>query len=284
MSQPVAILLVILFAAAAGLLALGSRRTGVAAAAGTAAGSSVPALPKRLRIGTFNICQGRGSDRRTRLARTARELHALDIVCLQEVRGAPWLGRTGQIDRLAALAGLPVARYLGAERRWWRDWLGHGLLARIAPAAWSLEPMPNSEHKAWRSLARFRFGSQDAGFDLIALHAARRADRDAQIARAIECLLATERGILAGDFNCDAAHPALRALIDGDHGVTDPLATLAPPVAAGAAPEPRFDFLLVRGLTVIDSGMRAGPASDHPLYWVEVEVPADTDDARRTIR
>lgn len=266
-------LTVVLAVAVGVLVGLGSRRRGSPALSRT---DTPDPLPARLRIATFNVCQGRGIDRRVDLDRTAAQLGELDVVCLQEVRAATWFGGVGQARRLARLAGYPLADYLPAERRFWRDWLGNALLSRIRPAGWRLEPLPNREHKAWRSLVHVRMGAGARGFDLFLLHAARREDRDDHIARALALFECSPRAVLAGDLNCAADHPLLREFVQARCAAIDPLAALpATPLHGAAAVEPRFDHLLVRGLSVVDQGVRPGPASDHPLYWIEVDLDSD---------
>jgi hypothetical protein len=38
----------------------------------------------------------------------------------------------------------------------------------------------------------------------------------------------------------------------------------------GSCAPPRIDFVFVRGLRVLDAGLRDDGASDHPLAWAEV--------------
>ncbi len=89
-------------------------------------------MTARLRLVTWNIHKGIGTDRRYRLERTIEVLRALDgdVVCLQEVdEGVARSGRESQIVRLSEALGYPHAA-LGLNVRVGAGGYGSATLSR----------------------------------------------------------------------------------------------------------------------------------------------------------
>ncbi|MBK8976245.1 MAG: endonuclease/exonuclease/phosphatase family protein [Planctomycetes bacterium] len=220
----------------------------------------------RLRVGTFNIHGGKGTDGVRNLARTAAVLQGLDLIGLQEVRRRLVPPAAPQVAALAARLGLgwlllPTERRFGAAHR------GNGLLTRWPIADWRVEPLLPRSTGGYRSLARLQLGDRRPGIDVFVTHVTRRPERDVQLATVLERFVTTPRAILLADLNARPDHPALRALLDrGD--ATDAIATTLGP----ADHTERVDWILTRGLRVLAGGRIDGPASDHPAYWAELAV------------
>jgi endonuclease/exonuclease/phosphatase (EEP) superfamily protein YafD len=70
--------------------------------------------------------------------------------------------------------------------------------------------------------------------------------------------------IFLGDLNGEVAEPEIRRLLAAP-GVIDAVGQ-----KLGSRAPPRIDFVFVRGLRVLDAGLRDEGASDHPLAWAEV--------------
>ena len=98
-------------------------------------------------------------------------------------------------------------------------------------------------------------------------HIARSDDltRQRQLRQAVDLYLdLPQPAILLGDLNSEAGEPEIRGLA-AVPGVIDAVGQKLGPNAP-----PRIDFVFVRGLRVLDAGLRDLGASDHPLAWAEV--------------
>ena len=102
---------------------------------------------------------------------------------------------------------------------------------------------------------------------MLLTHIARSDDhtRQQQLREVIDLYLALpEPAILLGDLNSEAADPEIRRLLAAP-GVIDAVGQ-----KLGSGAPPRIDWIFVRGLRVLDAGLRDDGASDHPLAWAEV--------------
>jgi endonuclease/exonuclease/phosphatase family metal-dependent hydrolase len=70
--------------------------------------------------------------------------------------------------------------------------------------------------------------------------------------------------VLLGDLNSEAGEPEVARLL------STPDVIDAVGQKLGAAAPPRIDWIFVRGLKVLDAGLRDNGASDHPLAWAEL--------------
>src|SRR3954465_10996209 len=105
----------------AAVLVSGFRRTPTPQAEGVGFSGMVrtPSTRPTLKVGTFNIRGGVGSDNKLDLNRTARVIGDCELVCLNEVQGAT-LHSTDQARTLGTILGLS-SLYAPSERRWWRE-------------------------------------------------------------------------------------------------------------------------------------------------------------------
>lgn len=181
------------------------------------------------RIATYNIRHGLGADGRVDLARTAREIRALeaDVIGLQEVddRFGSRSEHQDQPARLAALLGMEV-RYgatidlaplqAGGSRRRY----GLALLTRHEILGHRLDLLPADPEQAPpsepRGVLHTRIRHRDGGtLDVMVTHLSPvlRAHRAHQV-RGIIRLARDLSGpaVLMGDMNTDPAAPALAAL------------------------------------------------------------------------
>jgi endonuclease/exonuclease/phosphatase family metal-dependent hydrolase len=76
-----------------------------------------------------------------------------------------------------------------------------------------------------------------------------------------------EPAILMGDLNSEPDSQVIKDLV-ARPGVDDPIQRLLNP-----PPESRVDYILIRGLKCADAGMVDEGDSDHPLFWVDIEMP-----------
>jgi len=216
-------------------------------------------LPVSLKIATFNMHSGYGADGKFDLQRTASILKVFDLVWLNEVHGG-WPDQTVELSKLTTLAGL----FVPTERRWLRDSFGNGLLSRLPEVQWVRLPL-ESHTPGYRNalLSVVPMGGTKVTF--LQTHLTRGADRRAQL-RAIATIFQSlaEPAVLMGDLNTTRDDPELSSLL-GSLGVTDAIAQVVDD------PHPRIDWIITRGLRVRDAGVVDVGASDHPLYWAEIE-------------
>lgn len=233
-------------------------------------------LYRTFRVATFNIHSGRGIDSLVDLDRTADCLSSQclslpSLIGLNEVQGSALQGDANQAQLLAEILG---AAWLFAptERRWWRDHFGNGVLATCPVGPWLRIPLPSTGGKGFRNavLLTLRPGERPGTppVQVLLTHLDRTHDRRAQLAAITNLFLSlAEPAILMGDLNTSRSDPGLRELL-AIPGVQDA-------VKAGSGddiPE-RIDWILVRGLRVVNAAVVPGGASDHPLVWAECAVP-----------
>lgn len=231
-----------------------------------------PGDVRRLRLASFNIHSGRGADRRLDLGRTAAVLdEQLDVAGLNEVR-APWSG-PDQAETLARHLGLAAA-FAPAERQWWRDHFGNGILSRRPLAGILRCPLPGTRGKAFRNVVLAYLPFRDRTVKLLVTHIDREDDREHQLAAVIRLFLALEPPVvLMGDLNSTADDPQLVSLLaraDVSSALHDGL--------PDGPPRGTIDWLFHRGLRTVSARLVAVDASDHPLLLAELALEDASDD------
>ena len=218
------------------------------------------------RVGTFNIHGCTGADGRRDFDRVAACLKDLDLAALNEVHGP----RVWERDNQAALLGRRLGvqwLFAPATRDWHTMDFGNGLLTSLPVESWQRIPLTANNGRGYRNAVLVRFVRRQQTISALLTHIARSDDltRRRQLRQTIDIYLALPvPSIFLGDFNSDPAEPEIRRLLAAP-GVIDAVGqTLGP-----RAP-PRIDFVFVRGLRVLDAGLRNNGASDHPLAWAEV--------------
>ncbi|MGE0536338.1 MAG: endonuclease/exonuclease/phosphatase family protein [Pirellulales bacterium] len=272
------------FAQAALLVALavaivcwqGMQKRPAGAAAGTSlhwpAGTSslrrdsvIPAT--RFRVATFNIHRARGADGRYDFDRTARGLGDFDLIGLNEVRGTSLSSDVDQAEMLGERLGMAWL-FAPTERRWWRDDFGNGLLCRRADVPWQRIPLPRPSSRSNRNFVWAQLPAADCTVHVLVTHLERgdTSERHLQLQSLGRLFLSlAEPAVLMGDLNSTADDPQLQQLL-AEPGVRDALAE-----KQIVSPR-RIDWILVRGLRVVDAGLVESDASDHPLAWAELEI------------
>jgi endonuclease/exonuclease/phosphatase family metal-dependent hydrolase len=223
-------------------------------------------LPKTtaFRTATYNIHSGVGADGRADLSRIAAALRDFDIVGLNEVAGSFWAGHD-QASELAAMLDVQGI-FAPTERRWFHDSFGNGLLYRLGIDGYSRIPLEGSPGRGRRNVVRTHLGG--LGVEVLITHIDRGADRASQLETVRRMFLeAPEPALLMGDLNSDKLDPLLAPLLQSPR-ITDVISAML----ADQDPPGRIDFILTRGLTCRDAGLRDNGASDHPLAWAELEV------------
>ncbi|MHB1037967.1 MAG: endonuclease/exonuclease/phosphatase family protein [Pirellulales bacterium] len=253
----------------AGFVAAGYQRRPCDPASGTAlSGEASPSPPGRtLRVGTFNIHSGRDQEGRFDLDRTAESLRELDLVGLNEVRGAFAWQEGNQAELLGAKLGLAWL-FAPTERRFLRDDFGNGLLSNRPLICWRRLPLATVEGRGYRNAVLIELRHQSETIRVLLTHVDRGGDRSSHLATITDWYLSLPPpAILMGDLNTTAREPALVKLL-AVPGIRDPLRE----ARVKDRPE-RIDWILTRGLVTVRAGVRNNGASDHPAVWAELELP-----------
>lgn len=242
----------------------------------------------RLRVLTYNIHHGEGSDGKVDLARIARVISEQkpDLVALQEVDVKT--RRTGGVDQPAELAkrtGMHAAfgrgiDYQGGE-------YGNAVLSRFPIVASRVHPLPAKDGEERRCALVVTVRPEEKGPEVtfVATHLNYRdeAERLREAEEIHRVLKETEAKptILAGDLNARPDSKTIRRFVPGwkdaaaDNGAGDaPDATTFP----ADQPNRRIDFVLLRppaAWHVVETKVVAEPvASDHRPVLAVVELNA----------
>ncbi len=222
------------------------------------------------RIGTFNIHGCTGADGRKDVARVAECLADLDFAALNEVHGPrPW-----ESDDQAALLGRQLGLqwlFAPATRDWHCIEFGNGLLSALPVESWRRIPLTADNGRGCRNavLTQLLFGGKKIQILLTHISRSDEAVRRSQLHEVIELFLSLPpSAVLLGDMNSESGDPELHRLL----AVPDVIDAVGQKL--GSAAPPRIDWIFVRGLRVLDAGLRDNGASDHPLAWAEL-APAD---------
>ena len=241
--------------------------TGPASGAGCSGVLPAAAVSKTtFRVGTFNMHSGFGDDDVYNISRTIESVRDTDFCALNEVRGRLFGSPANQAEELG-LATQHAWLYAPTERRFWHDDFGNGVLTRLPVENWVRVPLPTDpSHGGLRNVVvlRIRFGSETAR--VVVTHVDRAKDQANQlrmIARLFDSL--QEPSVLLGDLNADSDNAEVRALLalPGVHDCISETTQL---------PRGRIDWILARGFNAVAGGDIQKGASDHPMYWVDLEV------------
>ncbi len=250
-------------------VAVGSQRVPCGGASGTGlrpAAVATKKMPATLRVATFNIHGGKGTDRVRDLNRTADCLRSFHLIGLNEVHGA-CLGRSENQAQSLGRALEMDWLFAPTEQRWWHYRFGNGLLSSLPVEHWQRIPLERVHGKSFRNLLVSNIELDGRTVHVVITHIDRSDDRERveQLRTVAELFLSlAEPAILMGDMNSSAEEPLIRRLLQSP-GVRDPVAD----VLGDQAP-PRIDWILTRGLRTVDAGIIETAASDHPCVWAEL--------------
>jgi endonuclease/exonuclease/phosphatase family metal-dependent hydrolase len=241
--------------------------------AGPAEGSSFDgptpkssAANNSLRLATFNIDSGRGTDDVVDLKRTAASLQHIDFIGLNEVRGGDIIGgQPIQTMQIAEFLGLQYL-FAPAERRFSGDGFGNAVLTNLPVERWQRVVLPSRRFKALRNYVLTDAGWSGRTVHFLTTHTDWKPGGYEQREQVIKTFLALpEPAVLMGDLNAPQHDPQIERLL------TTPNVEEAIDTVLG--PEPgRVDWIFVRGFKTLDAGRVDIGASDHPAYWAQVQL------------
>ena len=234
-------------------------------AAGESAGVIGAPVDHPIRLATFNIHSGVGSDGKRNLHRTADALNGFDIVGLNEVRGA-LLGDAQARTLGDQLQMMPL--FAPTERRWWHDDFGNAALLRFAVRRWQRTPLSSSAGRGKRNILELEIPVGSTSLHVFVTHIDRQTDRAPQIGQVSAIFLASPSpAVLMGDFNTAGSDPILQKLRDETHAIDCLMQVLG-----SKLPKENIDWIFAKGVTVQDAGLIDSGASDHPLAWAQINL------------
>ena len=217
------------------------------------------------RIGTFNMHSGVGEDDVFNLSRTIDSVRDTDVCGLNEVRGR-FSGQPQNQAQELAEATNHAWIYLPTERRFWHDDFGNGVITRLPVIDWCRFPLPiEPSHGGLRNatLLHVRFGATIAS--LVVTHIDRSRDQTNQLKMIRQFYDSLKSpSLLLGDLNADSSNPQVKSILalpDIHDCITE----------GGGQPDNRIDWILSRGFKSIHGGEIKNGASDHPMYWVDLQ-------------
>ncbi len=234
-----------------------------------------PVTPTRFRVATYNIHRGKGTDGTRDLDRTTGVLREADIVGLNEVGGPAFWGRSDQAEQLGRNMRIGWL-FAPNQRRWHMYHFGNGLLSRFAVGRWTSEPLvyDRNTSRSARNLLTAEIEVGEQPVTVMVTHLDRGEIRPAQLEYVLDEFRQYEPAILMGDFNSDVDDPLLAEFLADSNNV-DAIETTLGEAGDGG----RIDWIITRGMRVLSGGMEPTGVSDHPCYWVDVEVPATNVDS-----
>jgi endonuclease/exonuclease/phosphatase family metal-dependent hydrolase len=252
-----------------------SQRTPCGPAAGTlaVATSSVAIAntkPQRLRIGTYNIHGGKGIDGVRDLGRIAETVRGCDFVGLNELHGPALWETDDQAIALGRLLQL-TPLFAPAEQRWHHLQFGNGFVTRVGVDHWQTVPLPRRWGKSYRNFVHVQLRPQGGRpIQVVVAHIDRSEirERHEQLRTVGAFFLSlAEPAILLGDLNSDGSELQLREVLKAPRVVDALRAKL------GDTTPRHIDWIITRGVEVVDAGLTEPGPSDHPHVWADVIVP-----------
>lgn len=248
----------------------GAAGEGLAGAVSPAAAAGVKA-DGTFRVGIYNIQGAIGKREAGTWDAIAAELADVDLCGLTEVRGNSWSAdNRSQAQMLGERMGYAWL-FAPAERRFWRDSNGNGVVSRLPVTSWVRLPLPaTGEAGSFRNATLLRTTVGGETVQIVVAHLDRGPSRPAQLQALTQLFAGLQPpAVLLADLNADPFDPLLRPLLNIP-GTADVISDRF------GAKEKRVDWILVRGLTCDHVGRVDTASSDHAYFWADLRVPSST--------
>ncbi|MFT7532461.1 MAG: endonuclease/exonuclease/phosphatase family metal-dependent hydrolase [Gammaproteobacteria bacterium] len=218
-------------------------------------------------IGSFNMHRARGADGKKNIERIAQQIKDADLVGLYEVEGPLSWWRKSQSENIAEIINCGWL-FVPTQRRWLQHDRGNAIVSRREISDWYIEPLVDSTGRRPRALLESQISWCGIEIRLLVVHMSRHVDQEVQFARIMDRFLACRHAILIGDLNVNREFLPLKNLLDNNRA-DDAIGKCL----TGLDDENRIDWILTRGLQIVDGGVKDEGASDHPYFWVAVGEP-----------
>jgi len=221
-----------------------------------------------LRVASYNIARGKGTDGIRDIHRTSGILANFDIIGLSEVGGFPLTNHAEEIGRDLEMAW----QFAPNQKRWLYDYFGNAMLSNLTVTSWHSQMLPRDikKNRAFRNYLVAKFEWQGKEIVVITTHLGRGELVNVQLDLVMQTFLRYPHAILMGDFNLMPDSPLWQAYLDKNE--FSEAATNTPVLAHH---QERLDYIFVRGLRIVNSGNHPRGISDHPMIWAEVELDSE---------
>ncbi len=220
-----------------------------------------------VRFGTYNVRGGRGLDEVRDIRRAAEVVRGVDVLALQELKGATHFRTPAQVEQLGKLLQLGWL-FAPTRTRWYRAYRGNGLVSRLRATYWYREPLVDVSGHSFRVLTTVALELKGRPVWVLFTHLHPRLARDQQLDTVLQRFSQYSPAVLMGDLNTRRDDPRLAEAL-GQPDVVDAIrASLG-----NQDPADRIDWILVKGLRVATGGSTGVGVSDHPYFWVDLTAP-----------
>ncbi len=225
-----------------------------------------------LRIGTFNLHSAKGRDDVQNLDRSIRVIPSdLDLLFLQETRSGFFGLRDHQSEVIGNALGMQ-SLFLPTEHQYFHNHFGNALLSRVHHQSITVIPLSCTQGKKFRNALLTTIELDGKRINILGTHLDLAVDHDQQLQHILnlfESLQAPK--ILLGDLNTRQNNPLITGYLQ-DNPCQDAHAQYTLDSSGGHG----VDWIIVEGLSVIQSHLIDTSASDHPLLWAELSLVPQT--------
>lgn len=217
-------------------------------------------------IGTYNIQTGKSLEGKRDITKSAEVIKNTDILGLQELYAASWLGKKSHAQTLAEHGGFGWL-YAATRRRWFREHRGNALLSKFEVAEWYIEPLADFSGKSFRNLITAKLIIDQQPVWVLNTHLHTKHGREVQLKTVLQRFAQYPTAILLGDFNTKTDDPQLIELLK-DKNVKDAVQISLPDIDHSQ----RIDWILTKGFDIKQGFYQEKGVSDHPFYAVELSL------------
>lgn len=260
--------------------ALLSKRYPAPAIAGKKQQSSSISTSNRIRVATWNIHTGKGTDKKRDLKRISDAIEQngpFDIMGLQEISGPTIFGKPNQAEILADNLKME-SLFAPTEYRWLQFNQGNALLSINSPSEFQSISLPyfislsDSETKgrSYRNLLEATIPHQSGDIAVMVTHLDTSVVNSFQLDFVFKTFSDScsrhARCILLADLNNEHDSDKLRSIIE-KYQLLD-----ATEQSSQKYQGRNVDWILAKGFALMNSGFVDKGPSDHGLFWADLEL------------
>lgn len=215
-------------------------------------------------IGTYNVQSGKDINGNRDIRRATKIIQTCDMVGIQEVHAATWLGQASQAQQLATGEGNSFGWLFAAtRRRWFREHRGNAFLSSFPVKRWETRMLPDYSGKSFRNLVTLLLDINGTELAVLVTHLHTRQGREEQLKIVLEELQGYPHAVLLGDFNTRSDDPQLTALFEQTKCL-DAISLTLPDYPH----HDRIDWIICKGLKVENGIFEPAGVSDHPFFQI----------------
>lgn len=219
-----------------------------------------------IKVAAYNIHRGKGTDGKRDINRIAEVLKGMDFIGLNEVAGPGNFLDCSQAEKLGRLLNMGW-QFGPNQKRWYMEYFGNALLSRLDINEWKNVMLKSTSTNGggFRSMFITKIEVAGKSIPVLITHLDLFEDRKNQFEDVMEVFKPLPTGILMGDLNTYPDDPVIQNLFN-DPNYTDAIA-----VTLGDRDVNRRDWIITKGMEVLEGGMFPIGVSDHPCFWVKLK-------------